>query len=142
SFPDVVNASVAQPRFRTALLGLFGAIALLLAAAGIFCVISYSVSRRTQELGIRLPLGARPGAVLGLIVSEPLVFTLTGIAVGVPCAIALARLITHLLFNVTPYDAVTLAMVSFGLAAVGALASYVPARRAMKLDPLVALRCE
>ncbi|HEV2194882.1 MAG TPA: ABC transporter permease [Candidatus Acidoferrum sp.] len=140
--PDVLNASVAQPRFRTLLLGLFSAIALLLAAVGIFGVISYSVGRRTHELGIRMALGAQPGAVLTMILRETLALTLIGIAVGVPCAIAAARLITHLLFNVTPYDPITLAVVPLVLVAVGALASYIPARRAMKVDPIVALRCE
>jgi putative ABC transport system permease protein len=140
--PDVVNASVAQPRFRTLLLGLFGAIALMLAAVGIFGVISYSVSRRTHELGIRMALGAQPGSVLGMIFRETLALTLIGIAVGIPCAVATARLITHLLFNVTPNDPVTLALVSVVLIAVGALAGYIPARRAMQVDPMVALRYE
>ena len=140
--PDVLNVSVAQPRFRTFLLGLFGAIALILAAVGIFGVISYSVSRRTHELGIRMVVGAQPVSVLSMILREMLVLTLTGIAVGVPCAVATARLITHLLFKVTPYDPVTLALVPFALLAVAALASYIPARRAMKVDPMVALRYE
>jgi putative ABC transport system permease protein len=140
--PDVLNASVAQPRFRTLLLGLFGAIALILAAVGIFGVISYSVSRRAHELGIRMALGAEPGSVMRMILRETLTLTLVGIAVGVPCAVATARLITHLLFHVTPYDAVTLALAPLMLVAVAALASYVPARRAMKVDPIVALRYE
>ena len=142
SLPDVLNASVAQPRFRTLLLGLFGAIGLLLAAVGIFGVVSYSVSRRTHELGIRLALGAQPGAVLGMILRETLALTLIGIAVGASCALATARLITHLLFEVTPYDPVTLGLVSLVLVAVGALAGYIPARRAMRVDPVVALRHE
>lgn len=140
--PDVLNESVAQPRFRTLLLGLFGAIALILAAVGIFGVISYSVSRRTHELGIRMALGAQPGSVLSMILRETLALTLIGIAIGVPCAIAAGRLVTHLLFNVAPYDPATLTLVSLLLVAVGALASYIPARRAMKVDPLVALRHE
>src|SRR6516165_1098744 len=140
--PNALNASVAQPRFRTLLLGLFGAIALILAAVGIFGVISYSVSRRTRELGIRMALGAQPGLVLGMILRQALVLTLIGIAVGVPCALATARLITHLLFNVTPYDPVTLVLVSLVLLAVGALAGYIPAQRAMRVDPVVALRHE
>jgi putative ABC transport system permease protein len=139
---DVLSASVAQPRFRTLLLGLFGGIALVLAAVGILGVISYSVSRRTHELGIRMALGAQPGSVLGMILRETLALTLIGIAVGIPCAVATARLIAHLLFNVTPNDPVTLALVPLMLVAVGTLASYIPARRAMKIDPLVALRHE
>ena len=140
--PNALNASVAQPRFRTLLLGLFGAIALILAAVGIFGVISYSVSRRTRELGIRMALGAQPGSVLSMIMRETLALTLIGIAVGIPCAVATARLITHLLFKVTPYDPVTLALVPLVLIAVGALASYIPARRAQRVDPMVVLRYE
>ena len=140
--PNALNASVAQPRFRTLLLGLFGTIALILAAVGIFGVISYSVSRRTRELGIRMALGAQPGSVLSMIMRETLALTLIGIAVGIPCAVATARLITHLLFKVTPYDPVTLALVPLVLIAVGALASYIPARRAQRVDPMVVLRYE
>jgi putative ABC transport system permease protein len=140
--PDVLNASVAQPRFRTLLLGMFGAIALILAAIGIFGVISYSVSRRAHELGIRMALGAQPGSVLRMILRETLTLTLVGIAVGAPCAVATARLITHLLFHVTAYDAVTLTLVPLILVAVAVVASYVPAQRAMKVDPIVALRYE
>lgn len=142
TLPDALSASVAQPRFRTLLLGLFGAIALVLAAVGIFGVISYSVSRRTHELGIRMALGAQPGSVLTMIRRETLALTLIGIAVGIPCALAAARLIKRLLFNVPSYDPITLALVPLVLIAVGTLASYIPARRAMKVDPLVALRHE
>ena len=139
---DVLNDSVAQPRFHTLLLGLFATIALMLAAVGIFGVISYSVGRRTHELGIRMALGAQPGSVVSMILRETLALLLIGIAVGIPCFLAAARLIKHLLFNVTPYDAVTLALVSILLVVVGVLASYIPARRAMRVDPLVALRHE
>lgn len=142
TLPDALNASVAQPRFRTLLLAFFGAIALVLAAVGIFGVISYSVARRTHELGIRIALGAQPGSVLSMILRETLTLTMIGIAVGVPCAAAAGRLIRRLLFNVTLYDPITLALVPLLLVAVGVLASYIPARRAMKVDPLVALRHE
>jgi predicted permease len=142
ALPDVLNASVAQPRFRTLLLGLFGAIALVLAAVGIFGVISYSVGRRTHELGIRMALGAQPGSVLNMILRETLTLSLIGIAVGIPCAIGAARLIRRLLFNVTQYDPITLALVPVVLISVAMLASYIPARRATKVDPLVALRHE
>ena len=142
ALPDVLNASVAQPRFRTLLLALFGAIALILAAVGIFGVISYSVSRRTHELGIRMALGAQSRSVLGMVLRETLALTLIGIAVGVPCAVAAARLIRRLLFNVPLYDPITLALVPLVLVAVAAIASYIPARRAMRVDPLVALRHE
>ena len=142
ALPDVLSESVAQPRFRSLLLGLFSVIALVLAAVGIFGVISYSVSRRTHELGIRMALGAQPDSVLSMILRETLALTGIGIAVGIPCAIGTARLIKHLLFNVTPYDPATLALVPLVLVAVGALASYIPARRAMRVDPVVALRHE
>jgi putative ABC transport system permease protein len=139
---DVLDASVAQPRLRTFLLGLFGTIALILAAVGIFGVMSYSVSRRTHELGIRMALGAQPGSLLGMVLRETLTLTLVGIAVGVPCALAAAHLIKRLLFNVTLYDPITLALVPLVLVAIGGLASYIPARRAMKVDPMIALRHE
>ena len=142
ALPDVLNASVAQPRFRTLLLALFGAIALVLAAVGIFGVISYSVSRRTHELGIRMALGAQPRSVMSMVLRETLALALLGIAVGVPCAVAAGRLIRRLLFNVTLYDPTTLVLVPVLLVAVAALASYIPARRAMRVDPLVALRHE
>lgn len=142
ALPDILSESVAQPRFRTLLLSLFSAIALMLAAVGIFGVISYSVSRRTHELGIRMALGAQPGSVLTMILRETLALTGIGIAVGVPCAIATARLIAHLLFNVTPYDPATLALVPLVLVAAELLACYIPARRAMAVDPMVALRHE
>ena len=142
SLPEALDASVAQPRFRTLLLALFGVVALVLAAVGIFGVISYSVSRRTHELGIRMALGAQPGLVLSMILRETLTLTLMGIAIGIPCAAAAARLIKRLLFNVPLYDPMTLALVSLVLVTVGTLASYIPARRAMKVDPLIALRHE
>jgi putative ABC transport system permease protein len=115
---------------------------LVLAGVGIFGVISYSVSRRTHELGIRMALGAQPGSVLSMIMRETLALTLIGVAVGIPCAVAAARLIRRLLFNVRLYDPATLALVPLVLIAVGMLASYIPARRAMRVDPLVALRHE
>lgn len=89
-----------------------------------------------------MALGAQPGSVLSMILRETLALTGIGIAVGIPCAIGTAQLIKHLLFNVTPYDPATLTLVPLVLVAVGALASYIPARRAMKVDPMIALRCE
>jgi len=140
--PDLIDASVAQPRFRMFLLGLFAVMALVLAATGIFGVISYSVSRRTNEIGIRVALGASRGAILGMILGETLRLTLAGLAVGVPCALGAARLVGHMLFGVSPHDLATLTIVAVLLAAVAAFAGYVPARRAMRVDPLVALRYE
>ena len=140
TMPDVVEASVAQPRFRTFLLGLFAAMALALAATGIFGVISYSVSCRTNEIGIRVALGASRGAILRMVLRETLVLTFAGLAVGVPCALAATRLVEHMLFGVSASDPPTLAGVAFALSAVAALAGYVPARRAMRVDAMVALR--
>jgi len=140
--PDIIEASLSQPRFRTFLLGLFAAMALALAATGIFGVISYSVSCRTNEIGIRVALGASSGAILWAVLRETLILTLAGLAVGVPCALAASRLLGHMLFGVSANDPATLAAVAFALAAVATLAGYIPARRAMRVDPLVALRYE
>jgi putative ABC transport system permease protein len=140
--PDRIDASVAEARFRTFLLGLFAAMALVLAASGIFGVISYSVSRRTNEIGIRVALGASRAAILRMILGETLFLAFVGLAVGLPCALAAARVVGYMLFNVAPYDPITLVAVALSLAAVAALAGYIPAWRAAKVDPMVALRHE
>jgi predicted permease len=140
--PDLIDGSVAEQRFRTFLLGLFAAMALVLAATGIFGVISYSVSCRTNEIGVRVALGASRGAILRMILRETLILALAGLAIGIPCALAAAHLIGHLLFGVSANDPVTLAAVAGTLAAVAALAGVIPARRAMQVDPMVALRYE
>jgi ABC-type antimicrobial peptide transport system permease subunit len=100
------------------------------------------VSRRTRELGIRVALGAQPNAILSMVLRETLVLTLAGLAVGLPCALVASHLVGHMLFNVSPNDPVTLAGVALSLAAVATLAGYIPARRAMRVDPMVALRYE
>lgn len=140
--PDLIDASVAQPRFRTFLLGLFGAMALVLAATGIFGVISYSVSRRTNEIGIRIALGASRGTILRMVLRETLVLTIAGLAVGLPCTLAASHLARHLLFGVSANDPATLAAVAFTLLAVAGLAGLIPARHAAQVDPTVALRHE
>ena len=140
--PDIIEASLSQPRFGAFLLGLFAAMAMVLAATGIFGVISYSVSCRTNEIGIRMALGASSGRILWAVLRETLVLTVAGLAVGLPCALAASRLLGHMLFGVSAHDPATLVAVAFALAAVAALAGYVPARRAMRVDPLVALRYE
>ncbi len=140
--PDLIDASVAQPRFRTFLLGLFAGMALVLAATGIFGVISYSVSRRTNEIGIRVALGASRNTILSMILGETLALTFAGLAVGLPCALAASHLVGHMLFDVSANDPATLAAVAFSLAVVAALAGYIPARRAVRVDPMAALRYE
>ncbi|MGB8539996.1 MAG: ABC transporter permease [Candidatus Acidiferrales bacterium] len=140
--PDLLDASVSQQRFRTFLLGLFAAMALILAATGIFGVISYSVSCRTNEIGIRVALGASRAAILRMILRETLLLTFAGLLVGIPCALSASHLIGHMLFGVSANDPVTLATVAFTLAAVATLAGFIPARRAMQVDPMVALRHE
>jgi len=142
SLDSVLSESVAGPRFRTLVLAIFAAVALILASVGIYGVISYGVSQRTQEIGIRMALGARTPAVLKLVVKGGMTLVLIGVVIGIAGAFALTRLLTTLLFAVTPTDAMTFASVPLLLIMVSALACYIPARRATKVDPLVALRSE
>jgi predicted permease len=139
---SVLSESVATPRFRTMLLGVFAGVALILAAVGIYGVISYAVSQRTQEIGIRMALGAQAADVLTLVVKGGMTLVLIGVALGLAGAFALTRLMTTLLFSVRPTDLATFATVSFGLVVVALFACFIPARRATKVDPLVALRDE
>jgi predicted permease len=134
--------TVIQDQVTAMLSGFFGALALLIAAIGLFGLMAYNVTRRTRELGIRFALGAQRGSVLRMILRETLTLALIGVAIGLPCALAATRLIAHMLFGVTPYDPLTLAAVPLALLSVAALAGYIPARRAMKVDPMVALRYE
>jgi putative ABC transport system permease protein len=139
---EVLSTNVAQPRFRTFLIALFGAMALVLAATGIFGVISYSVSRRTQEIGIRVALGASRAAILKMVLRETLTLAVAGLAMGVPFALASSHLLGHLLFGVSPNDPATLFTVAAILGAVAVLSACIPARRAVGVDPLEALRHE
>jgi putative ABC transport system permease protein len=139
---DVLAASLGDSRFFMQLFGIFAAVAVLLAAVGIYGVMSYSVSERTHEIGIRMALGAHRRDVLGLIAKLWLKLTFIGVAIGIGLAFGVARLISSFLFGVKPTDPLTYAAVAVGLAAVALLACYIPARRAMRVDPLVALRYE
>ncbi len=139
---DAVEASLAQTRLRTWLLGLFGAMALTLAAAGIFGVISYSVSCRTHEFGIRMALGATEREILRLVLREALRLALVGVGAGIVAALGLTRLISSLLYGVRPRDPVTLVVLAVLLTGTALLAAYLPARRATQVDPMGALRHE
>jgi predicted permease len=139
---EVVSRSVAMRRFEALLLAIFAATALALAVVGIFGVMSYSVTQRSRELGLRTALGARSGQVLGMVLRQAGALVGAGLAVGLLGALWLGRYLEALLFGIAPNDAPTLAGVAVGLAAVAALACAVPARRAAAVDPVVALRSE
>ena len=139
---QALSRSVAARRFSMILLGVFAILALTLAAVGIYGVISYSVAQRTREVGIRMALGAKTSDVIKLIVRDGLKLVLIGVGVGLAGALLLTRMMTTLLFGVTPTDAVTYATVALVLIAVALIACCIPARRATKVDPLVALRFE
>jgi len=142
SFPKAVVASVAQERFRTLLMSSFSGIALILAAVGIFGVISYSASQRTHEIGIRIALGAQQHNVLRLILGQGTKLALLGLGAGAVAALLLTRLMASLLYGVSATDPLTFGAVCIILLAVAVTACYVPARRAMRVDPMVALRHE
>jgi predicted permease len=139
---SVANQATAESRFYLVLLGAFAAIALTLAAVGIYGVMSYSVTRRTHEIGIRIALGAEQGTVLRFIVRQGMTVALVGAGVGLVAAFALTRLMGRLLFGVGPTDPTTFAVVTTTLCAVALAASYLPARRATRVDPLTALRSD
>lgn len=136
------NQSLAQARFQVLLFGLFGGVALFLAVVGVYGVMAYSVSQRTNELGIRLALGARRADVVRLVVGEGAKLAAVGIGLGIPAALAASHLLTGLLYGVRPADALTYVGVSLLLAGVVLVACYLPARRAARVDPMIALRHE
>jgi putative ABC transport system permease protein len=139
---QLMEASTAQPRFRTTLLGSFAGVALLLSAIGIYGVMTYTVSRRTREIGIRMALGAVPADMLKLVFGQSMTLTLLGILFGLAGALAVTRVMNSLLFGVTSTDPFTFSGVTLLLCSVALFASYMPARRAMRVNPMIALRDE
>lgn len=137
-----ISNSASQPRFRTTLLGSFALAALLLAAIGVYGVISYSVAQRTQEFGIRMALGAQRGQVFQLMLIQGARMTVAGLALGLGAAFGLTRLMASLLYGVKPTDSVTFALAAGVLCVIALAACWIPARRATRVDPMVALRCE
>jgi predicted permease len=142
TFQDVFSASLATRRFNLTLVGVFAATALLLAVAGIYGVMAYSVARRTHELGVRMALGASAPHVLRLVLRQGMLTTAVGLAIGIAGALVLTRAMQSMLFGVSPTDPITLLAVALLLGLAALLASYIPARRATKMDPIVALRHE
>jgi len=142
TFSQVYSTSLGSRRFNVILIGFFGITALLLATAGVFGVMAYSVSRRTREIGVRVALGAAPSGILRMILGQGLRTIFIGVAIGIAASLALTRTVQSLLFGVTATDPVTFGGVTLLLVGAALLACYIPARRATKVDPMVALRHE
>jgi putative ABC transport system permease protein len=138
----VISESISDRRLYMQVLTAFAALALLLACTGIYGVVSHSTVQRTSEFGLRVALGAGSGNILWLVLREAALLIVAGAAVGVAGALAATRVISQYLYGVQPHDVSTFLVVSLALAGVTLLASYIPARRAAKVDPMVALRCE
>jgi ABC-type antimicrobial peptide transport system permease subunit len=139
---ELLARRLSEPRFNALLLASFAALGLLLAAIGIYGVVSFLVTQRTHEFGIRMALGAQKANVLRLVLGKAMVLSLIGVGLGLLASLALTRLMTDLIYGVAPNDPLTLIVVAAVLAIITIIASYVPARRATKVDPLVALRYE
>ena len=138
----MIGGSLAQPRFNMMLLGIFAGVAMVLAAIGIYGVIAYSVTQRTREIGIRMALGAQRGDVLRMILRQSMLIIGIGLTIGLVAAFALTRWMASLLYGVSAHDLSIHGLVLMVLAGAGLIATYIPARRAMALDPMVALRYE
>jgi putative ABC transport system permease protein len=139
---ELVDLQLFQERMMTRLTTIFGLLALALAAIGIYGVVAYSVTRRTPEIAIRMSLGAMPGDIVRLVLAEGVLPAVIGVAAGLVASYGLTRLIAVALFGVKPLDALTYAGATFILLGIAALACYIPARRAMRVEPMTALRCE
>jgi len=142
SMEQLVGRSVAPQRFNMSLLGLFAALGLVLAAVGIYGVMAYGVSQRTHEIGLRMALGAREGDVMKMVVRQVLTLAGAGAAIGLIAAYALTRLMKTMLFGVSATDPLTFTVIALSLGLIALLACWIPARRAVKVDPMIALRCE
>jgi putative ABC transport system permease protein len=137
---DQVSRALAQPRFQSFLLLIFAGVALLLTAVGLYGVISFTVAQRTREIGTRMALGAQQGSIFKLVVGQGMLLAGIGVAIGLAGSLATSKLLTSMLFEISPTDPVTLIAISLLILLVTFLATYVPARRASHVDPMVALR--
>ena len=139
---QTIDAELVEERVTAMLSGFFAALALLLASIGLYGLMSYTVTRRTREIGIRVAVGAQRRDILWIVLRETLTLAGTGLAIGIPCAIAACRLISNMLFGLSPSDLSTIVAVSLLLLLVALIAGYLPARRASAIDPIVALRTD